>query len=128
MEHQNWQYTVLTKNSKANSKTLSKNAGQSNVVSVKKSNPEGSKMYKILENDTLEVPKLSADFRVAMSQARNAKGLTQKELAQKIAVKETIVKSYESGKAVPENHIIQKIEKALGAKLPRPPKPQKKKN
>ena len=54
--------------------------------------------------------------------ARIEKGWKQKELAQAIGVKESIISSYESGKAIPENAIIASMEKALGTKLPRPPK------
>ena len=126
MEHQNWNYTVLSKNKKISSKKLSKNpSSQGNVEIIRKTSGHGSKMHKILEKDEIGVPKLGLDFKIAMLKARNAKGLTQKQLAHRIAVKETIVKSYESGKAVPQNHIIQKIEKVLGVKLPRPPKKKK---
>ena len=33
-----------------------------------------------------------------------------------------VINEYESGKAIPNNAIIAKIERALGAKLPRAPK------
>ena len=97
------------------------------MQAVKKTSREGSRIYKILETNTLTVPKLSLNFRVAMAQARNARGLTQKELGHKTAIKESVIKSYEAGKAVPQNNIIQKIEKVLQVQLPRPPKTVKKK-
>ena len=126
MEHQNWNYSVLSKNTKISSKKLAKNhSAKGNVEIIRKTGTYGSKMSKILEKDEIGVPKLSLQFKIAMVQARNAKGLTQKELAHKIAVKDTIIKSYENGKAVPQNNIIQKIEKVLGVKLPRPPKKKK---
>ena len=128
MEHQNWNYTVLSKNKKVSSKKLAKNpSGRGNVEIIRKTSGHGSKMHKILERDEIGVPKLSAEFKIAMVQARNAKGLTQKELAHRIAVKDTIIKNYENGKAVPQNGVIQKIEKVLGTKLPRPPKKKKSK-
>ena len=126
MEHQQWGYSVLSKNQKTSSKKLAKNhSSKGNVEILRKTSAHGSKMHKILETDQIGVPKLSNEFKIAMVQARNAKGLTQKELAHRIAVKDTIIKSYENGKAVPQNNIIQKIEKVLGAKLPRPPKKKK---
>jgi putative transcription factor len=39
--------------------------------------------------------------------------MTQKELAQKINVKPAIINDYESGKAVPDSKIINKIKKIL---------------
>merc|ERR1712137_1188247 len=123
MEHQNWNYQVLSKNKKVSSKKLSKNPSKNgNVEIIRKTSGHGSKLHKIYEQDQIGVPTLGLDFKIAMLKARNAKKLTQKQLAHRIAVKETIIKSYESGKAVPQQHIIQKIEKVLGVKLPRPPK------
>ena len=45
--------------------------------------------------------------------------LTQKNLAQKLNVKVTSIAGYESGKAVPSNLFISKIERVLGVKIPR---------
>lgn len=39
--------------------------------------------------------------------------------------KKTVVQSYEAGKAIPNLTIIAKIERALGTRLPRPPKKKK---
>ena len=50
-------------------------------------------------------------------QARNAKGLTQKQLAMEIQETTTVIQAYESGKAVPNQKVIAKIEKALGTKV-----------
>lgn len=66
--------------------------------------------------------KVPTDLKKALIQARNAKGLTQKALAQQLQMAPTIVNEYESGKAIPNNAIISKMERALGCKLPRVPK------
>lgn len=50
----------------------------------------------------------------AIQKGRQAKGWTQKELAQKINEKPQIVNEYESGKAVPASQITNKIQRALG--------------
>jgi putative transcription factor len=42
--------------------------------------------------------------------------------------KQSVVQDYESGKAVPNNAIISKFEKALGCKLPRQKKKKEKKD
>ena len=65
---------------------------------------------------------VSKDLRLAITQARNAKGLTQKQLATQLNMQPAVINEYESGKAVPNNAVIAKIEKALGCKLPRAPK------
>jgi ribosome-binding protein aMBF1 (putative translation factor) len=39
-----------------------------------------------------------------------------------IMEKKTVVQSYENGRAVPNPSIINKLERALGARLPRPSK------
>ena len=65
---------------------------------------------------------VSKDLRLAITQARNAKGLTQKQLATQLNMQPQVINEYESGKAIPNNQVIAKIERALGAKLPRAPK------
>lgn len=62
---------------------------------------------------------VSKDLKIALQQARTAKGMTQKDLAQKLQMDAKTVNEYESGKAIPNNAVIAKMERALGAKLPR---------
>jgi putative transcription factor len=50
-------------------------------------------------------------------QARLEKKLTQAQLAQQINEKPQIIQEYESGKAIPNNQIIAKLERVLGVKL-----------
>ena len=52
-----------------------------------------------------------------IQKARQAKGLTQKELATQINEKPQIVTEYEQGKAIPNNAILGKLERVLGVKL-----------
>ena len=54
--------------------------------------------------------------------ARTAKGLTQKQLAAQLNLQPQVINEYERGTAIPNNAVIARIEKALGAKLPRAPK------
>ena len=58
-------------------------------------------------------------------QARTAKGWTQKQLGTAINEKPQVVGEYEQGKAIPNNSLIAKMERALGCKLPRPKKTKK---
>jgi putative transcription factor len=81
-----------------------------------------------LEEDTgdYKVQTVSHEFKTALQQARMAKKMTQKALADAINEKQSVVNDYESGKAVPNGAVIQKLNKALGAKLPKAKQPVKK--
>jgi putative transcription factor len=53
-----------------------------------------------------------------IQQARIAKGFkTQKDLATAIGVPANVINSYESGKAIPDNAVLQKLRKVLGVRL-----------
>jgi putative transcription factor len=54
------------------------------------------------------------ELRLALSQARNAKGLSQKDFAAKLMIPASVIQDYESGKAIPNNGLIAKMERALG--------------
>merc|ERR1712070_1022608 len=81
-----------------------------------------------LEDDTenLSHAKVGNDLKDAIQKGRNAKGMTQKALAGVMQVQPKIIQEYEQGKAIPNGAMIAKFEKALGVKLPRPPKGGKK--
>ena len=64
----------------------------------------------------------------AIQAGRTAKKLTQKQLATSLNEKPQVIQQYENGQAIPNPQIIGKIERALGVKLPRPPKVQKPKD
>jgi len=74
-----------------------------------------------LENETEELKHQSVapELKKAIMQARAAKGMTQKALAQLLGCDSKTVQEYESGKAIPNNALIAKMERTLGAKLPR---------
>lgn len=48
-----------------------------------------------------------------------AKGLSQKDFAAKLMIPAKTIQEYESGKAIPNNGLIAKMERQLGVKLPR---------
>ena len=52
-----------------------------------------------------------------MQQARMDLKLSQKDVAQKINEKPTVLQDYESGKAIPNPQILGKLERVLGVKL-----------
>jgi len=72
-----------------------------------------------LKNETEELKhaSVSKDLRLAITQARNAKGLTQKQLATQLNMQPQVINEYESGKAIPNQQILSKLERILGVKL-----------
>lgn len=66
------------------------------------------------EEDDFRVPEVGFEFKMALQKARQAKGWTQKELAEKIAVKASVITDYESGNAIPDPGVIGKLGRALG--------------
>ena len=53
----------------------------------------------------------------AMQTARMDLKLSQKDVAQKINEKPSVLQDYESGKAIPNPQILVKLERTLGVKL-----------
>lgn len=69
------------------------------------------------ETEELHHEKVSLDVGKIIQKGRLEKKLTQKELATKINEKPQVVMDYESGKAIPNNQVMGKIERAIGFKL-----------
>ncbi|XP_074290222.1 multiprotein-bridging factor 1a [Silene latifolia] len=69
------------------------------------------------ETENLAHDRVPTELKKAIMQARTDKKLTQSQLAQIINEKPQIIQEYESGKAIPNQQIIGKLERALGVKL-----------
>jgi putative transcription factor len=69
------------------------------------------------ETDELQHKKVNTEVKKAIMQGRLAKKLTQAQLAQQINEKPQIIQEYESGKAIPDQKILSKLERILGVKL-----------
>ncbi|KAJ7539876.1 hypothetical protein O6H91_11G113000 [Diphasiastrum complanatum] len=69
------------------------------------------------ETEVLSHEKVPTELRKNIMQARLDKKLTQAQLAQQINEKPQIVQEYESGKAIPNQQIVAKLERVLGVKL-----------
>lgn len=69
------------------------------------------------ETDELKHRTMSHDVAKLIQQGRQAKGLSQKDLATKICEKPQIVNDYEAGRGIPNNLILGKIERVIGMKL-----------
>eukprot|EP01135_Chromosphaera_perkinsii_P009280 Nk52_evm32s1705 gene=Nk52_evmTU32s1705 len=72
-----------------------------------------------LDRETEELKHETVDMNVGklIQKGRMEKGLTQKALATAINEKPGVVNEYESGKAIPNNQILGKLERAVGIKL-----------
>ncbi|EDO34641.1 predicted protein [Nematostella vectensis] len=69
------------------------------------------------ETEELHHEKVSLDVGKLIQQGRVEKKLTQKELATKVNEKPHVIMEYEQGKAIPNNQVLGKIERAIGIKL-----------
>lgn len=122
MSHQDW--TVVTLKKKTPTKKVGLTGTTDNLVmksthlnKQNKSNSNASKIEQQIENDEFELPKVNHNLQLQLQQARQAKNMTQKQLAQAANLTESVVKSYETGKAVPSQNDINKMSKALGVTL-----------
>ena len=69
------------------------------------------------EEDIFIHKTVSLNMAKKISQARCDKKITQKELANMLSLPFKTIQEYESGKAIPNHLIINKIEKALGTRV-----------
>jgi len=86
------------------------------------------------ETEELKHSKIPVDVGRLIQQGRQNKGWTQKDLATHVNEKPQVIQEYEQGKAVPNQNILSKIERAVGMRLrgkdkglPLPPPGSKKK-
>ena len=88
--------------------------------SVKKTgmSDEAKKMAN-LANDTesTKVKTVSSDVAKRIRETRNAKKMTQKQLAGKVPMLQTDLQKYENGTALPNTKYLQKLQTLLGVKL-----------
>ena len=97
MDYQDWTPVVLSNKSKVINKT---------VINSQK-----------LDQDIkIEVPK---NLYQLISQGRTTKSLTQKQLSTQLGIAVQVLSRWETGKEVPSNGDISKIERVLCVKLPR---------
>lgn len=69
--------------------------------------------------EAFKIATIDRSLSQAISQARQAKKMTQKQLATAINEKPQIIQEYESGRAIPNPQVVLKLDRALGVHLPR---------
>jgi putative transcription factor len=113
---QDWE-TVVLRGKGANVNAKKKRDGQTETR-AKFDGSKSSAMRKL--DDATEVSKpqrINPKIKEAIMKARTAKGLTQKELAQRAQVQPIIVQQYETGKAKADVAVLRKMERILGVKF-----------
>ena len=80
----------------------------------------GSSTVRKLDNSTSATKhkSVSHSFSRALQKARGGKHMTQLDLANALHQPLSVIKNYESGKAIPNGNLIHKMNTVLGVKLP----------
>jgi ribosome-binding protein aMBF1 (putative translation factor) len=106
MEHQDWKAIVL----KPAAPVIVKNI-------VEKKKPIENSSIKINENDeVIQIKKVPKEISQLITNARIAKKLSRKDLANQLNFKQDIIDDIETGKAIYNGNQIAKIKKYLGVK------------
>ena len=88
--------------------------------SVKKSgmSDEAKKMANLdRDTESTKVKTVSKDVAKRIRETRNAKKMTQKQLAAKVPMLQSDLQKYENGTALPNMKYLQKLQTLLGVKL-----------
>jgi len=103
VNYQDWEPVVFNNKTKEQKK-------QNNLP-----NPPGFKEYiKLVEDDIPKLNKITREYAQIIIDGRKAQNITQKELAQKMCIKDNIIKEYENCSVVNFNlQFYKRILKAL---------------
>lgn len=66
-----------------------------------------------------EYTMVNKELPLALQRARNARGLTQKVLSNRLNIDASDLNAWERGSRIPNNDVIARLSKELGVKLPR---------
>jgi len=111
MEHQDWKtyihYCKLpTKKEPTTRQKVVKKQNNSEYSKIKK-------MDSMVDEGNLKHTKVSHNLRMEIQKKRSEKNLTQKQVAQILSIPESKIKEIESGKAIKEHQLINKINRFL---------------
>jgi ribosome-binding protein aMBF1 (putative translation factor) len=109
---------VILRNKNAHATLAAKRAGNTETMKKPQMSDQQIKMA-ILDNDneSTKVKFVTKEFSAAMRDARTAKGLKQKDLANRTQLQVVDIQKYENGTATPNQGHISKIQRALGVNL-----------
>ena len=117
--------TILRKKHPSSINLKKKNPIASSKVESQLKYSEGNKKSsstmnkrKLDENeDGGKLPEVGLSLGQTIQKARAAKNMKQKDLSSRINEKPSVIADYETGKAIPNNQILGKLERVLGVKL-----------
>ena len=119
MMHQQWDPIVIGKPPKKNNDYNTQQKWSQNTTSQK-----NRKLERLAdEGGRLQHVEIPHNLKLALQKGRTAKQWTQKDLALALNLKPSIINDYETGRTIPDNALISRMEKTLGVKLPRAHKP-----
>ena len=76
--------------------------------------PEAIKIQKLEADETIKLKTLSIEARQELIKKRVEKGLNQEKLAQALAMNVNLYKDIENGKTIPQQNVLNKINRFLG--------------
>jgi putative transcription factor len=82
------------------------------ALHTKQVDPEAKKAWQ-LEHEDRNTKRFGQENGKTMQKARCELKLTQEQLAQKLNVQTAVVKSYENGTAIPEQNLLNRINRVL---------------
>lgn len=107
VSEQDWKPVVFNK-SKSNG-----NRKSSSVLLPVHRTASAARFQKLDDPDAEPVKKIPLSISSKIRNARNEKGMTQKDLAQRAGVKQEVIQSYENGRAIPNGQLLSKIRRIL---------------
>ena len=114
---QDWEPVIL-RNKNAHTQLKAKREGN---TETKAKNPMSDAQIRAAklerDNESTKVETVSNELKNLIIKGRNAKNLTQKQLASMVQMKPADIQLYENGKAIPKHQDIMKLQRALGVKL-----------
>ena len=108
---QDWNQVVFNKVKDESTKNKEKRNKSGKKLNI------GEKLHKVDNTEIDIVDKVKLSTSRAISKRRTELRLSQKEVASQINEKQEVISQYESGKAIPKQNILQKLEKVLGIYL-----------
>ena len=118
MDHQDWKPVVFHKKPDAKNKSSSNALPVNHLNSNKKYEGTGKK----IRDDDGEIskpPTVGSAIGKQIAQARTAKKISQKDLANQMSLPVQTIQSNENGKAIRNNGLLARFEKTLGVKFNR---------
>ena len=105
-DHQDWKLQIVKKKKTKETNIPKSSSTDQKLKSIEKKAEEGNLKHK----------QITKELRLQIQQARNSKGLTQKQLAQQCQLTQQIINDIESGKSIYNHSHITKIKRVLKIK------------